>query len=91
MQGVKKKSKAGQQRAEDRAEQSRTFPRAARPLGMQNQRKTADQAGLCHTCFWYSSNDTNQYGATLLQQCMHQMWPVYMCSAVIQDKETRLT
>ncbi len=46
---MKKKSKAGQQRAEDKAEQARSFPRAARPLGMQNQRKTADQAGLSHT------------------------------------------
>ena len=90
MQGVKKKSKAGQQRAEDRAEQSRSFPRAARPLGMQKQRKSADEAGLCHTCFQYSSNGTNQHGPTLLQQCMHQIWPVRMCSAIIKDKVTRL-
>ena len=90
MQGVKKKSKEGQQRAEDRAEQSRSFPRAARPLGMQKQRKSADEAGLCHTCFQYSSNGTNQHGPTLLQQCMHQIWPVCMCSAVIKDKVTRL-
>ena len=35
MQGIKKKNKAGQQRAEDRVEQSRTHPRGTRPLGMQ--------------------------------------------------------
>lgn len=35
MQGIKKKTKAGQQRAEDRVEQGRSRPPGARPLGMQ--------------------------------------------------------
>lgn len=35
MQGIKKKTKAGQQRAEDKVEQGRTRPRGTRPLGMQ--------------------------------------------------------
>ena len=45
VQGMKKKSKAGQQRAEDRAEQARTLPHGTRPQGMQNRQKAPDTAG----------------------------------------------
>ena len=47
MSGVKKKSKAGQQRAEDRADRPHTFPMGARPLGMHNRHRSADPAGMC--------------------------------------------
>ena len=43
VQGIKKKAKAGQQRAEDRAEQART---ARPPLGMQNRQRASATAGM---------------------------------------------
>ena len=43
--GIKKKSKTGQQRAEDRAEQLQALPKGARPLGIQHRRQTQDPPG----------------------------------------------
>ncbi|KAL3130535.1 hypothetical protein ABBQ38_008347 [Trebouxia sp. C0009 RCD-2024] len=44
LQGINKKTKAGQQRAEDKVEQTRTRPHGARPLSMQTTSLSAEPA-----------------------------------------------
>lgn len=74
MQGVKKKAKAGQQRAEDRAEQARSLPRGARPLGMQTHRRTTDQAGALPSPFFvliYAAHLTSTGSENMVLHASH--------------------
>ncbi len=72
MQGVKKKSKAGQERAEDRAEQARSLPRGARPLGMQNRHKSAEPAGAFSKLLVLVRNS-----------CIHPAWLLWSLDSII--------